>query len=399
MQIASLTVNGGFVNSTVPTFIAPSFHTPRSRVVINALWVSSLAIALIASSLSILVKQWLHELLTYETHDPMERLKLRFFREAGVERWKVFIIVSSLPFILGLAVYLFLLGLAIFFANLNLTLGWCTWAAVIIWTAFLQVVMASPMFSTQCPYQTPILKTSRLNVWAIPGPLHFVQWLWSITPMERLPMLKRWLSSLSSYLRAKVNAWHAYEERAVCKDPSLTFPTLAYARRMLQGEPISDVIGECIRGIPNDETMSFLGELGDQDSPIRHMLPKGLSWAVGSFALEVVQDDHLRSIYFGLNIHPSSFAMLYLGMTRQQSEAYVPNYCAINTKSTLALTHLFEANPTSAAFSLLTLYSIRRRTIRDHPEGFDYLFGWLDDSEKRSHGIGNHAFSYPIHGG
>lgn len=66
-------------------------------VLINTLWALSLVIALITASLGILVKQWLHELLSFETHDPKERLKLRFFREVGLERWKVFALASSLP--------------------------------------------------------------------------------------------------------------------------------------------------------------------------------------------------------------------------------------------------------------------------------------------------------------
>ena len=389
-QIASLTLNGSFVNSTVHSFIAPSFQTPQSAVITNTLWVSSLVIALIAASLAILVKQWLHELLSYDTHDPMERLKLRFFREAGVERWKVFVIVSSLPFILGLAVYLFLIGLIHFFGQFNATLRWCASAALIIWTLFLQVMIWSPMFSSQCPYQTPILKTSRINIWGIPGPLHFAQWLWSVTARERLPKVKSWLGSLDDYLQAKQKAWKAREEWMVRNDQSLSLPTLAYARHVVQGEPLSESIGECIRRISDNDTMRFLEEFGDRNSPIHHILPKGLSRAVGLFALEAIQDDHLRSIYFGSEIHPSSFAMLYFGMTRHQSKAYIPQYCVMRQKPIVALTHLFEENPTSAVFSFLTLYSIRCRTVKDHPDNFDYLFCWLSDSEKLTNGIGNY---------
>ena len=68
MQLASLSLNGDFVNSTVPSSTNTPFVAGRPTVLINILWSLSLVIALITASLAILVKQWLHELLSYDTH-------------------------------------------------------------------------------------------------------------------------------------------------------------------------------------------------------------------------------------------------------------------------------------------------------------------------------------------
>ena len=158
VQISHLSINGNFINSTIPDFTTPSFQKPRVMVVINTLWILSLLIALITASLGILVKQWFHELLSYETHDPMERLKLRFFREAGVERWKVFGIASALPFLLQLAFLLFFIGLALFFHQLDPVVAWFTTVTGILWLGSLLFATFAPTFSSQCPYKTPFLK-------------------------------------------------------------------------------------------------------------------------------------------------------------------------------------------------------------------------------------------------
>lgn len=75
VQLASLSLHGNLVNSTAPAFASLPFTTTRSAVLINTLWSLSLIIALITASLGILVKQWFHELLSYEIQDPKERLE------------------------------------------------------------------------------------------------------------------------------------------------------------------------------------------------------------------------------------------------------------------------------------------------------------------------------------
>ena len=42
------------------------------------------------------------------------------------------------------------------------------------------------------------------------------------------------------------------------------------------------------------------------------------------------------------------------------------------------------------------MYSIRHRTLNDHPDFFDDLFLWLDDSDKQSRGIGKFTISLPF---
>ena len=56
---------------------------------------------------------------------------------------------------------------------------------------------------------------------------------------------------------------------------------------------------------------------------------------------------------------------------------------------------LIQGNPTSAAFSLLTMYSIRHRTLIDYPDSFDDLFMKPFESEGNTHDIGKFTIPSP----
>ena len=95
-QLASLSHSGNFINSTMPAFALSTPFSPQpSSVRINALWSCSLVISLITASLGILVKQWFHEFMAQGTQDPTYRIRIRFFRSKGLERWQVFEIAAA----------------------------------------------------------------------------------------------------------------------------------------------------------------------------------------------------------------------------------------------------------------------------------------------------------------
>ena len=141
-------------------------------------------------------------------------------------------------------------------------------------------------------------------------------------------------------------------------------------------------------------------QIGKRSSTMnRIMLPAtshGPSGVVGSFTLEVAHDDHLRSLCFEQEMNVSLSATLYVGLTILHVKTYNPSTNdPISSQSLPAFIRLIQANPTSAAFSLLTMYSIRHRTLTDHPDSFDLLFYPLSDSERLSHGIGKLTIPSP----
>ena len=124
-------------------------------------------------------------------------------------------------------------------------------------------------------------------------------------------------------------------------------------------------------------------------------IPYDSAEVVNSFALDAARDDHLRLIYFGGEARPSFFATLYFGCASFQSRSCVGKRYLISDHSCSAFIPLIQANRTSAAFSLLTMYSTRHRTLTDYPDSFRKLFSELSDSDRHSHGIGKLTFPSP----
>ena len=110
--------------------------------------------------------------------------------------------------------------------------------------------------------------------------------------------------------------------------------------------------------------------------------------------------EEIDPAFWGLYIRhgcdsPSS-ATLYLWFATIHSEAYNPvRNRPISSQSLPTFIRLIQENPTSAAFSLLTMYSIRHRTLADHPDSFNDLLPSLSDSERVSRGIGKLTISSP----
>ncbi|KAK7677502.1 hypothetical protein QCA50_019508 [Cerrena zonata] len=164
-QLASLSITNNFVNSTKPSYTPSPFIPPATFVRINTLWSCSLVISLITASFGILVKQWLHEYMAQATQTPLYRLRVRFFRSEGLEKWHVFELAAALPLLLQVALLLFFIGLSEFLRELNPVVGWTTTFLVLVWLIIFSFTTLAPTLSSQCPYKTPILK----------GPLHYLR--------------------------------------------------------------------------------------------------------------------------------------------------------------------------------------------------------------------------------
>ncbi|KAF9254433.1 hypothetical protein L218DRAFT_843215, partial [Marasmius fiardii PR-910] len=100
-------------NSTLPPYSLPIPPPPDTAFVrINTFWFLSLTLALVDALFGLLCKQWVqeHQRQT-NTHTPGQDLALRWWRYQSFEKWHVPAIISSLPIILELALFLFLVGL------------------------------------------------------------------------------------------------------------------------------------------------------------------------------------------------------------------------------------------------------------------------------------------------
>lgn len=86
-------------------------------------------------------------------------LRIRFFRNEGLVKWRVFELAAFLPLLLQLSLVLFFLGLSEYLRVLNPIVGWATSVVMITWLLIFAFTTLAPVFSEQCPYNTPLLKT------------------------------------------------------------------------------------------------------------------------------------------------------------------------------------------------------------------------------------------------
>ena len=97
--------------------------------------------------------------MAQDTQDPKFRIRIRFFRSEGLEKWQVFQIAAGLPLLLQVALLLFFIGLSEFLVLLHPIVGWVSAGIIMSWAGIFLFTVLAPMWSSQCPYKTPVLKT------------------------------------------------------------------------------------------------------------------------------------------------------------------------------------------------------------------------------------------------
>ncbi|KAJ3476733.1 hypothetical protein NLI96_g10961 [Meripilus lineatus] len=164
MQLSSLTVNSGFINSTyIPPSSSP-FSPPPHSVLVVIFWSISLVLSLVVASLGMLVKQWYREYLAKSNISPEQCCQVRLFRIPGLRKYKVAEIASLLPILLQIAFILFFVGLILFVQPVHASVATVVSVFVGIWLFFIVGTTLLPIVSPSCPYKTPFLKGAFLLI-------------------------------------------------------------------------------------------------------------------------------------------------------------------------------------------------------------------------------------------
>ena len=156
------------VNSTVPAIVDPrDFRPQATHRAINALWFTSLTLALVVSILAILTKQWMGMFIS------RMRMPIRDFRRwahrhrtyrESIDRWHINTFVSCLSVALHISLLLFLLGLIFYTYGLDLAsfaaVSGLSTLAVLFYTA----TTLAPLFDETCPTVTPLFDYFRVVV-------------------------------------------------------------------------------------------------------------------------------------------------------------------------------------------------------------------------------------------
>jgi hypothetical protein len=154
---------------SLPTQI-PDFQPESSDVRVNILWLVSLVASLLAALLSILVKQWLGEYMTWTSMVPGKNtVALRQYRAQGWDRWGVRRYREVIPVLLQLALVLFLCGLVDLLWNLQPTVAIVITVVAGITVGIWLFVTLMPIMVAQCPYRSPLSWVSTRIMQALSG--------------------------------------------------------------------------------------------------------------------------------------------------------------------------------------------------------------------------------------
>lgn len=171
-DVFSSTDNGSFPTTPLRRR-GEGFTTPTSVKVVNVLWFSSLAITLSVALLCILAKQWLSE---YErvvlSSAPTAQIwsRRQAYYHQGLEEWGVPVLVSILPTLLHIALFLFLSGLALFLLPFDSNSAIVVSVISCSVAAFYVVQMVLPIFSPSCAWRTPLSREISRTMTPILGP-------------------------------------------------------------------------------------------------------------------------------------------------------------------------------------------------------------------------------------
>ncbi|EJD48453.1 hypothetical protein AURDEDRAFT_162412 [Auricularia subglabra TFB-10046 SS5] len=127
---------------------------------VNGLWFSSLVASLAVALLCILVKQWLDE---YFAHIVESARSLRYWAQRhvlyrnGLLSWGVPALISGLPLLLHLSLFLFFVGLVMFLRPLDSAIAYAVLGMTLFAVCFYGASTFLPAWHIECPSYTPLL--------------------------------------------------------------------------------------------------------------------------------------------------------------------------------------------------------------------------------------------------
>ncbi|CAL1712752.1 unnamed protein product [Somion occarium] len=290
LQLNSLTINNGFINSTAPVAAITTFIPESSSVRVNIFWFLSLFLSLTTASLGIFVKQWWRSYSEHNDEDPQSYIRLRFFRSQGMEKWRVEQIGSILPSILQFALILFFVGLIDFLNTLNPIVGWTIAGFILCWFFLVLLITVAPAFSSICPYRILLLKGTWTKVrWGVYTAYNcmsygFTKLTSSLTrnlsptnksdtrhtALRLFVSPRRWLKQqLECQVAKPVMEWYIcrvphhnpQEESDIHNDQTHDHGLLAACDMVVSNDVVLKAVGQCLADLPLSSALSCIKNL------------------------------------------------------------------------------------------------------------------------------------------
>ncbi|KAJ6470504.1 hypothetical protein C8R45DRAFT_767332, partial [Mycena sanguinolenta] len=134
------------------------FSPPRTAVVCNALWFTSLGFSLACALLATFVQQWARDFLHHtDIHSaPVIRARIFAYLYYGMKDFRMHTVVEILPLFLHVALLLFFGGLVAFLIPVNSTMTFIVGSLLLIIMVVYLILTILPLHHLDCPYQTPL---------------------------------------------------------------------------------------------------------------------------------------------------------------------------------------------------------------------------------------------------
>ncbi|KAF8512983.1 hypothetical protein JB92DRAFT_254607 [Gautieria morchelliformis] len=135
---------------------ASEFQPSRTFLNVNGLWFSSLTLTLVSALAGVLAKGWLAKYTPTSRGERCNDACDRHLRYIRARQWNLFQIITAVPILIQLSLFLFFVGLVLLTLDDNTAIGFSI-LVLITFTLILYIVgTLLPWFSPACPFETPI---------------------------------------------------------------------------------------------------------------------------------------------------------------------------------------------------------------------------------------------------
>ncbi|KAM5538389.1 hypothetical protein V8D89_007991, partial [Ganoderma adspersum] len=231
------TISQQLADQHTPAIAAlPPFQSAPFDIVLNSLLNAGLLCSLIASGMSLWVKQWLREYVLDEPALPRARARVRLFRYHGLRAWRMRALVACISILLQLSVLLFSTGVVMLAYKMNATLAWVLLGLNAGWWAVTWGSALCPTFAAASPFKSPLSRA-----------------IFRAAYQARRVLCKRF--ALTGETECSVGVFRTLEKRELHETsrqqakPKLELEALAFANRELWGSKRLTAINECFREV------------------------------------------------------------------------------------------------------------------------------------------------------
>ncbi|KAF8601448.1 hypothetical protein BDV93DRAFT_421308, partial [Ceratobasidium sp. AG-I] len=97
----------------------PRFVPATSAIVVNVLWFTSLILSVSVTLIAMLAKEWSHLYMVGRTGQHIQQARRRQRRFDGMKVWHMVGVITALPTLMHLALFLFAAGLCVYLWNIH----------------------------------------------------------------------------------------------------------------------------------------------------------------------------------------------------------------------------------------------------------------------------------------